>query len=114
MALLHTDGTYGQYVAGAWNGTTKVLTVTATGFTVNVDSGATVWDFGISSDTDPNTGVAFAILPGPAVNTTGDALSAVLSGARTFNKYEPVVIYNPNATAQTTVNYVEYAYATKK
>ena len=109
VVVANESGTWDQYTVGAWNGTTKVMTVTGAALANNVSSGARVWFYGIFSDTDPVTGLAFPALP-TAVNTTGFAFQGSVAGARGAQVGDPLLLYNPNATGQSVTNYVEYAY----
>ena len=104
------DGTYprAQVNTAGWNGTTKVVTFTAN-VTPAVSIGAKVFMFGISSDTDPVTGLAFPVYT-PAVNTTGTNVAFGGVGFVGAAPGDPLMIYNPNATAATNLNYTTYAY----
>lgn len=103
------DGTFRQGQVGSWNGTTKVLSLSAN-LAANVSSGARMWNFGVFNDTDPSTGVAFPSLPTVA-NTTANAYTGQVAGIRGAQVGDPILLYNPNATAQSILNFVEYAYA---
>lgn len=110
IVVAHGDGSVGQYTVGAYNTTSKVVTVTASGFTVNVPSGAYVWDCGINSDTDPITGVAFPTFGIAASTGPSDAFLTAGRGFAGAKVGDPLVLYNPNATAQTILNYTEFTY----
>ncbi len=108
----NVDGTITQYIVGAYNATSKVVTVTAANLTVNVASGAKVWDFGIFSDTDPTTGAAHPVIPNSvAANTAGAAFTTVGSGFRGSRSGDPLLIYCGNATNAVILNYGEYVYS---
>lgn len=108
----NADGTFTQYVVGAWNGTTKVMTLTAANLGTNIASGAKLWNYGINSDTDPVTGVAHPIIPNAvATNTTGAVFTTIGSGFRSSQQGEPLLVYCGNATNAVTANYIEYIYS---
>jgi hypothetical protein len=104
-----TDGTYfrAQVNTSGWCSTTKVLTFTAN-LTAAVNTSAKVYMFGIASDTDPVTGVAFPVI-GTVANTT-TALPNEGGGFKTAQKGDPMMIYSPNATNATNLNYAAYGY----
>lgn len=109
MVVAHSDGTVGQYTVSAFNTTSKVITFTGN-FTAPVAVGAAVWDYGIFSDTDPITGSAFPNVNGVAVSATGDDFATSGRGFASSKVGDPLLLYNPNATAQTLINYTEYTY----
>jgi hypothetical protein len=108
----NVDGTVTQYVVGAWNATTKVVTVSAANLSVNIAAGAKVWDYGVNTDNDPLTGMPYPIVPnGQAVNTTGSTFNTVAGGFRGSRIGDPLLIYCGNATNAVTLNYAEYQYS---
>jgi len=105
-----TDGTYrrAQVNTSGWNGTTLALTFTAN-LTAAVNTSTDLFNFGVAADTDPNTGSAHPIFT-PTVNTTAD-VQLFGGGFKSYRKGDPLLVYNPNATAATNLNHLAYAYS---
>ncbi len=103
------DGTYrrAQVNTAGWCSTTKVVTFT-TNNAAAVSAGAKFFNMGIFTDTDPVDGLAHPLLP-TAANTTASHGPFAVSGIRGRNAGDPLLIYNPNATNATNMNYAEYA-----
>lgn len=107
VSVMQSDGTILTATVNAWNGTTKVATLNSN-TTAAVSSGAKVWFYGIQTDTDPVTGAAHPILTTTANATT--TWNSVGGGIRGAQVGDPLLIYNPNATNASTINYAEYAH----
>ncbi len=108
-----TSGVFRQNTVNTsgWNATTKVVTFTAN-VAGAVTNGTRVWMMGVFTDTDPLTGLAFPLLATTANTTT--SYPAVFSGAfLQTSAYvgEPLVLYNPNSTDATSVNFTQYGYS---
>lgn len=100
-----------QVNTSGWNATTKVVTFTAN-VAGAVTNGTRVWMMGIFTDTDPDTGVAFPLFATTANTTTN--YPAVFSGAFLgigSRVGEPLLMYNPNSTDATALNFIQYGYA---
>ena len=107
VCVQQSDGTILTTTANAWNATTKVLTLNLN-TTASVASGARVWDFGVNTDTDPVTGAAHVLIPTTAnATTTFTAGPAGFAGAQAG---DPILVYNPNATNASVLNFAEYAF----
>jgi hypothetical protein len=113
VVLEGTDGAFyrNQVNTAGWNSTTLVVTFTAN-VVPAVTNGSKVYMMGVFTDTDPTTGSAFPLLPTTA-NTTSD-YPKVFSGAlfqTSSRQGEPLLLYNPNATDATAINFLQYAYS---
>lgn len=107
VVVQHTDGTYRRYnvnTAG-WCSTTNTVTFN-TNLAANVAVNAKVWNFGVFTDTDPVYGTAHPTFPTVA-NTTN---TYVFSGGGVCGSAvgDPLLIYNPNATNATVMNFAEF------
>ena len=70
-------------------------------------AGARFWMFGVSSDTDPRTGLAFESVETIASKTDYPVNEQTGLGiATTLGLYEPMMIYDANATAADTIERV--------
>lgn len=107
VVIKYADGTYRRSQVSAWNGTTKVVTLTAN-IAANIDALAKFWMFGVAADTDPTTGLAFPVYT-PTVNTVAN-VEFYGGGVVGGQAGDPLLIYNPNATAATTLNHAGYGY----
>lgn len=110
VIIVHTDGTYSrnQVNTAGWNGTTKTLTFTANvAKAVNTTTGK-VFMMGVYTDTDPITGLAFPQFP--SVLNTQRVYSFTASGFKGHNTGDPLLLYCPNATNVTVLDYAEYAF----
>lgn len=103
------DGTFrrAQVNTSGWNGTSKVLTFTAA-LAANVNTTCKVYNFGINTDTNPTDSLAHPELPVVASST--NVISLPNAGFAGYAKGDPLLIYNPNATAATNLNYGEFCY----
>lgn len=101
------DGIYYRGQVSAFNATSLVVTFTAN-VSANVTTNTKVFNYGIFSDTDPTTGTAHPRFITTA-NTSGNFTfgPAGLSG---HAKGDPLLIYSPNATNATNLNWLEYAF----
>ncbi len=110
--IKYSDGTYRrtQVNTAGWNGTTKVLTFTAV-LPAAVSAGAKFFMFGVFTDTDPLTGSAFPLFPTVAsVSDAPSYRSFTAAGLRGAQAGDPLLIYCPNATAATLLNWTEYIF----
>lgn len=113
VVLEGTDGVMyrNQVNTAGWCSTTKVVTFTAN-VVPAVTNGSKVYMMGVFTDTDPTSGVAFPLFATTANTTT--TFPNVSNGAflQTSTKIgEPLLVYNPNATDATSINYLQYAYS---
>lgn len=106
LAVRETDGVTRLYTVSSVS--TLAITLTA-GLTAGVASGGKVWSFGITTDTDPRTGLAHPTFAAPASaqTTYQDSDSGVLA---TLGQDEPILFDSNNATAAGTLDYLTYAY----
>lgn len=103
-----SDGVYRQFQVSSWSANTVTLTG-ALGFAV--DSGAPFFFFGVFNDTDPRTGVAFPKLDTKAsVVTDIPTTGSFEAGFPGFRAGDPILLYSPNATNKTKLNFAEYVY----
>lgn len=109
VVVKHTDGTYRRYTVNTsgWDANTNTVTFTGN-FGAAVASGAPFFLFGVSTDTEVTTGLAFPSLPTTA-NTTAAYNFANAGGFAGFNTGDPLMIYNGNATNATVMTYAEFA-----
>ena len=100
-----------QVNTSGWNATTLVVTFTANVIGA-VTNGTKVYMMGVFTDTDPTTGTAFPFIA-TAANTSALVPSAQQSAfLQTSARIgEPLLLYNPNATDATTINYILYGYS---
>lgn len=103
VVLLFADGTYRKVTVSSWSPSTLVLTVGA--LPAAIAAGTTLWNFGIFSDTEPGTSLPFPLLDTPTSAVKDYPFGAGFAGAAG----QPLLIYCPNATNQTKLNYAEYA-----
>lgn len=103
VVLLFADGTYRRVVVSSWSASTLTLTVGA--LPAAISAGTTLWNFGVYTDTEPGTGAAFPLLNTPTSVVTTYTFEAGFAGAAA----EPLLLYSPNATNATDLNYAEYA-----
>lgn len=75
-----------------------------------VSSGAPVWDFGITSDTDPRTGVAHPayVTTASAANTQTDSVGGVVAALAPF---EPILLNSDNASNAGKFTQITVAYS---
>lgn len=104
VVYLASDGTYRRTTVSSWNGSTLTLTVGALPAAVAADS--PMWNFGVYTDTEPATSLAFPLVDTPVSVTTPYAFVGGFGG---WGAGEPLLVYCPNATNQTVLNYLEYA-----
>lgn len=111
VVMQYADGTFRrtQVNTSGWDSTNLILTFTGN-LPANVAAGAQMWMFGVNTDTDPTTGSAFPVIP-TTVNTNNTAVVFGPSGMGGVQKGDPLLVYNPNATAATNLNFLEYANA---
>jgi len=107
VVVQHSDGTYRQYTVNTSGWASNTNTVTFTGnLAANTAVNAKVWNFGVYTDTDPVFGTAHPTFPTVANTTNTFVFTA--AGVCGSAKGDPLVIYNPNATNATILNYAEY------
>lgn len=102
------DGTYRRVQVSSWSAATLTLTVGA--LPAAVSAGAYLWNFGVYTDTEPNTSLAFPKLDTPAsavTNYPGEGEFAV--GFAGWSAGQPLMLYSPNATNATKLNFAEFA-----
>lgn len=100
VVFILPDGTYWlDTVASVAAGPPIVLTMTTNLPTGGLAANATMWFFGLNTDSDPITGKAFSslFLPKAATTNYGPADDGI---ARSFKRGEPMVVYCDNASAQ--------------
>lgn len=102
-----SDGITRLYVVSSVS--TLAITMT-TNLVVAVAAGDTVWNFGITTDTDGRTGAAHPALLPPASATTSyeDREGGVVSS---LAKDEPLLVNSNNATATGTLAQVSWCYS---
>lgn len=100
-------GTYSRHTVSAFNATTLVATLTPNTPAAGV-SGSKVWNFGISSDTDPATGAAHPYITVAATTTSNPNFNG--GGVSGHQYQDPILVYSANATGAGTLNYVEYGW----
>lgn len=103
VVVLASDGTYRRVTVSSWSASTLTLTVSA--LPAAVAAGTGLWNFGIYTDTVPATGSAHVKLNTPTSAVTTYDLGPGLAGAAS----EPLLVYSPNVTNQTSLNYAGYA-----
>ncbi len=100
-----------QVNTSGWNATTLVVTFTAN-LAGAVTNGSKVYMCGVFTDTDPTSGVAFPFVATTANTTTTypnvNNSCFLQTGARIG---EPLLLYNPNSTDASSINYIQYAYS---
>jgi hypothetical protein len=93
LVIRHDDGTFGVYKVSS----VSTLQITLTGnLSVACSAGATVWFLGITTDTDPATGLAH---PAWTLGTTTNSLTG--DGDVLVNSHQedsPILLYSNNAT----------------
>lgn len=99
---------YGAYSVSAFNTTTLVVTINGN-FAYPVALGALVWDCGQTTYTDPWVGQAVPYIL-PIVNTNNALTTFTAAGVKGWNAGDPILVYCPNATAQTNLNFLEYVH----
>ncbi len=104
-----SDGTTRQVQVSAWTAATLTLTVAA--LPAAVSAGALMFFMGVYTDTEPDTSLAFPLIDTPASATTTYDWSG-WGGFATWNTSEPILLYCPNATDVTTLNYAGFARTT--
>lgn len=104
VVLLASDGTYRQTNATA--GLTG-FTLPVAALPAAISAQTTLWNFGIFSDTEPNTSLVF-----PKVHTqaSGVYLRELLVGYAGWLTGQPLLLYCPNATHATNLLNAEYAH----
>lgn len=105
VVYLASDGTYRRVTVSSWSAGTLTLTVSA--LPAAVAAGSYAWNFGVHTDTEPTTGTAFPLLDTPVSAVTTYSFDVGFSG---FAGGAPLLLYTPNATAVTTLNFAEYGY----
>lgn len=100
-----SDGTYRQVQVAAWTAASLSLQFTAN-LPAAVVARANLFNLGVHTDTDPRTTKAFPKLE-PAINGVSEVGFGVGFGGRPG---DPLLVYCPNATDQTVMNFAEYAY----
>lgn len=106
VVLLFSDGTYRKVQVSSWTAATLTLGVGA--LPAAIDAGTTLWNFGIYTDTEPDTSLAFPKLDTPT-STVKDYPFTSAGGFAGWEAGQPLMIYCPNATNATKLNYAEYA-----
>lgn len=99
IAIRHSDGVTRKYVVSSVAALAITLT---TNLGAAVASGADVWDFGVPTDVDPNTGRATDTLDGTASATTTyeDREVGIMAS---YKVDEPLLFHSNNATAAGTL-----------
>lgn len=117
VVLERADGTFhtSTVAAGTFAGSNLTLTTSLpTG--VGASTGAKVWFYGITTDSNPADGLAHPQY-GTTANTTvtiGNTVGEGLAGfVQTAGKYEPIVIHSNNATADGTIERLTAVYTSK-
>lgn len=105
VVYLASDGTYRRVTVSSWNGSSLTLTVSALPAAVAADS--PMWNFGVHTDTEPNTSLPFPKLHTPASDVTPYPLECGFAG---WAAGQPLAIYCPNATNKTKLNNAQYAH----
>ncbi len=106
LAIRETDGVTRLYIVSSVS--TLAITLT-TNLTAGAAAGASVWNFGILTDTDPRTGVAHPTLAGTAsvASTYEDREGGVIAGHEVDS---PLLVDSNNATAAGTLNQLSWSY----
>lgn len=103
VVVLSSDGTYRRVTVSSWSAGTLTLTVSA--LPAAIAAGTTLWNLGVYTDTEPGTSLPFPLLDTPTSAIKEYTFDSGFAGAAS----EPLILYSPNATNQTKLNYAEYA-----
>lgn len=106
VAVRETDGVTRLYIVSSVSGLAVTMT---SNFTAGVAAGASVWNFGLLTDTDPRTGLAHPTLlpPASATTTYEDREGGVIAG---HEPDAPLLVDSNNASAAGTLQQVSWSY----
>lgn len=110
IALRNLSGNQEAAKVSSISGLTVILTA---GTVFAYEAGSACWDFGIITDTDPNTGLAHPIFAGAATATIAPADVTGAGIVETWNKDEPLLIYSGNATNAGVLDYEQHLYTSR-
>lgn len=111
IELDNGDWHLGVIDTGGWNGTTKVLTLTA-GTAIpagrSVPVGARVISYGVAGDSGH---AAYTLTAGASATTNYPAVANAGPLCKSYSRHEPIIVDSDNATAAGTLEAVSAVYA---
>jgi hypothetical protein len=118
VAFQISDGTYLFDVANTNTAGTSLVLTTTLPATCGIAVGAPVWFYGISTDKNPADGQPHPVFLATTVNTAqqllgGQSGDAESLGVGSFGHYEPLIVYTPNTTGNSTINQISAVYVTR-